>query len=701
MVATALSLLPPAATIAADPAAIPHMLADPRFGRLGDEHKRELLARVAFCQRVDAAPVKKAALRAEALRTHAGVSLSFGGLRKLYYERWLAGGRDWWEMRNEARMESDTPALPAEFTAFWRQLCFRFGGKRRHKAAHRELERLWRAGTAIPGVAPEHPRRRAGDLPMGMSYRNLTRKRYRPTPLADTVAGIGLKAAYAHLPGMLSTRAGLPFGSRYVFDDAKHDFMVSVTGQYGMRELWQFHCLELLSGYQVARGYKPAMLNLQTDRMEKLRERELLFLLAHLLCEKGYNGDGCILMMEAGTATVRGDIDDRLFNFSNGKILVQRGTTSTGALAKGLYGGQSGGNPRFKAAIESITNLIHIETSDRLLLPAQTGGNSRIDRPEEMVGREHHLTQLQKCALLLPAEVRDLITRTIAPPVWQAIEFAEALQERMNWREDHELEGWEKCGFILPQWRLMEDQDFEPQTSLAALAPEERAMIERRLMANPKLTRTRRLSPGEVFTGYAPLLTKLPPHALPGLIGMEHAQERKIAKDGDFHFEDEELGPDQHHYQGEVVDGEGRRARLAAGEKYATFVSAINPHLMHLCNAKGGYVGYVERQALPTKADAHGYARMAGRRMAAHRDLLAPVLAAARPLWKRQTDGAAVTDTVFAQQLARGEAPKPTPVQRAQQKRSATINAEIAAAARASNSTEPAVGSLYDTESDS
>ena len=34
-------------------------------------------------------------------------------------------------------------ALPEETVAFWHELCHRFGGRNRHKAAHRELARMW------------------------------------------------------------------------------------------------------------------------------------------------------------------------------------------------------------------------------------------------------------------------------------------------------------------------------------------------------------------------------------------------------------------------------------------------------------------------------------------------------------------------------------------------------------------------------
>jgi hypothetical protein len=95
-----------------------------------------------------------------------------------------------------------------------------------------------------------------------------------------------------------------------------------------MRRVLQFHCLELLSASQIGRGMKPEILNDSTGKMERLKAREMLFLLAHVLGNRGYNPEGCLLVMELGTATVDERVERLLHDISGGKLRIERGTTS-------------------------------------------------------------------------------------------------------------------------------------------------------------------------------------------------------------------------------------------------------------------------------------------------------------------------------------------------------------------------------------
>ena len=621
------------------------MLASAEFGALPDEERPPLKARLALCERLDEATSKAAAFKVEAGRLHAGRLYSEGAIRKLYYDKWLKSRRDWRQLINRARVPVVERTLDPKTVLHWHQLCARFMG--RMAAAHRELRREWNAGAEIPGFDRAT---RPEELAPGLSYTNLSREKYRPGNVARSVARVGVSAAAEFLPGVLSTRLGLVPGSHFFFDDIWHDFKVTVPGQMGARRLLQFHCIELLSGCQVARGMKPELLNAATGRMERLKEREMLFLLAHQLGNVGYNPAGCLLGMEHGTANVDERVDRLLHEVTGGALKIGRGGIQNPALAEGLYAGRGKGNFKFKAALESLGNLIHNETGDRLLLPAQVGSNMRLNAPDELHGREKHLDQLQKCALLLPAHLRELVTREVTPPLWQAIELVDAIQERINDRHDHDLEGWEACGFTRALYRLTPDQAWRPQTELREMAPAVRMAIEAAITADHRLATSRFMQPREVFNERVrPLLTRLPSHIAIAIIGQDHAEERRVGKDGRFNFEDEDLGPGIHHFETQLhSDAGATRETLRDGEKYATFVSTLDPKRLHVCDARGGYLGWVERTTIHTRGDEHGFARAAGKAQAAARERLAPVLAAAAPLIRRDLQATEHAVTVLA-----------------------------------------------------
>lgn len=619
------------------------MLSDPRFGGLPDSEKSHVLARLSMMQRIDSASNKQAAFNAESRRPHARRFYSEGSIRKMYYEKWVGGGRSWIQLINRSRVPGEAATLPKAAVEHWHMLCYQFRGK--HLAAHRKLQRDWEAGSKIPGFedAPWAP-----ELPRGLSYDNLMRPKNRPTAVLDRVAAIGISAAADLMPGVLSTRVGLQFGAKFVFDDMWHDFKVNVPGETGARRLLQFHCLELLSACQCARGMKPEILNDRTGRFERLKERELLFLLAHVLGNIGYNPEGCELMMEHGTASVAGEKEKLLHEISGGKITFGRGSISGSPLAAGLYAGRGKGNFRFKAALESLGNLIHNETADRVALPAQTGSNARLNEPEELHGRLKHHDALVLAMLALPPALRELVRLPVTPLI-QAIEFADMVQERVNDRRVHEIEGWAQCGFIMSEYRLRPNHPWSPMTELREMADALRAAAEQAISEDPRLSRQRNLSPREVFTVLRPGLTTLRAHHIPMIIGMENAAERRVAKDGRFTFEDQDLGPGDHVYGSVAHTEDGQAIPLQKGEKFASFVSTLDPLKLHVCDARGGYIGWCDREIIHTRGDAAGYARAAGRKMQAHHELLAPVLAAARPIMKRMTDDAAVNDVILAE----------------------------------------------------
>ncbi|MCX6950579.1 MAG: hypothetical protein NTV51_00080, partial [Verrucomicrobia bacterium] len=324
---------------------------------------------------------------------------------------------------------------------------------------------------------------------------------------------------------------------------------------------------------------------------------------------------------------------------------------------------------------------IHNETGDRLLLPAQSGSIGRVNEPEELHGRKRHLEQLQKCALLVPRPLREMIVANVTPPFAQVVELLDLIQERMNHREEHDLEGWEACGFMAPLFRLTPAEDWKRQTALQEYPAPVRAAIMESLTADRRLTSCRRMSPHEVYQERVkPHLTTLPAHLIPELLGMELAEERRVDKDGRFNFADDNIGPGEHHFEGVAIDAEGNEQVLPDGERFATFASMLDPHRMYLCDAKGRYVGWAPRTIVPTRGDAEGHARACGQRTASARGRLATVLKAAAPIIARDAAAAEHATDMLAQLGHEAAREKPLPA--AVKARRRNLNAELAAATR-------------------
>lgn len=194
-----------------------------------------------------------------------------------------------------------------------------------------------------------------------------------------------------------------------------------------------------------------------------------------------------------------------------------------------------------------------------------------------------------------------------------------------------------------------------------------------------------------------PHLVTLPPHLIPQLLGMDLAEERRVGKDGRFHFEDENLLGDVHHYEGVAIDANGMETVLRDGEKYATFVSMLDRDTMYVCDAKGRYLGRAPRTLVPTRGDAEGFARACGQRSAAARSRLVPMLRAAAPLIKRDAEAAELATEVLAQigekaqaerQTALKEATRPVRQTDAVKKENSRRAAQLAAASAARRNDE-------------
>lgn len=578
-----------------------------QFLQLPDEVRAEVEAWIAELRNVTK-PIQKS-LAAVAARM--GCSLKTARRK---YDAWRRA-KHWRALVNRSKVPEER-GLEPEFIVFWQGLCKQNG--RKCRPAYREFLRRYFAGEAIPGLPNIG---RTSKCPLGYSYDNLIR--YRPSDFELTAARIGRSASAAFRPKIFTTRVGMAVGQRYLFDDMWHDFKVVKLGQRRPMRLLQLHAHDLFAGCNFARGLKPRLEDEATGKSVGLKENEMLFLIAHVLTEFGFHPDGCVLMVEHGTAAIREALETLLLELTAGRVTVDRSGIEGAAAFAGQYGGASKGNFRFKAALESLGNLIHNETANLVQFPGQTGSNSRVNKPEELHGREVAAGTLIKAMTALPPE-RAALLRLPFLEVNQAIWLVEEIMERINCRTDHELEGWLDAGLTTMDFELPDIGIISAQKFLAMPDDKQRALQS---IATPI---ARKMSPREVFDSGRGRLVRLRPEQTAMLLRDVAGREVTVGKDHLISFEDENISTEPlrflaHHF--------------APGDKFTAVVNPMSPNSAHLFGARGQWIGVVNAWQTIRRDDAQGLQRQLGAARKVESELLAPLAATgARMIQQRIED---------------------------------------------------------------
>lgn len=484
--------------------------------------------------------------------------------------------------------------LPPAFLDHWRKVCE--DNQRNCKQAYKILIHHWRHTDAeIPGYTTP-PKASRGGVPRGWTYGNLMR--FAPSKFERKVARIGRSAAADLRPLVLTTRVGLECGQFYLFDDLEHDVKVNFVGvnRQALRPL-ELCALDLFSACKVAYGLKPTVEG-DDGAKQKIKERDMRFLLAYLLTQIGYRRAGTALVVEHGTAAIREDIERILFDQTAGAITVQRSGIEGAPALHGWYEGRGKGNFRFKAALESHHNLTHNVTA---ALPGQMGLN-RDHSPEELHGREKaNKLLLKACESLAPEKVALLRFPFVQFHQFHAI--LDDIYRFINARHEHELEGFEAAGLVAQEYRLATtEKRWLPGETLSKLSTEQQDAVLA-LIQQPGLSRCRKLAPVEVWEQGRRGLVKLPVWCVPDILGHDLAIERKVGADGLFCFEDRELAAAPFRYLARAMNRDGYEVLLRDGETYQTFVNPFALDQLVVCDVRGGYIGTCRRLESVRKDD--------------------------------------------------------------------------------------------------
>ena len=536
------------------------------------------------------------------------------------YDAWRKGGRTWSALVDGRATVTVTgmvsQGLSSEFLAWWHSLVLTNG--RKYRPAYREFVRQYFAGLPIPGMTEEELAHRA-KLPRGYSYDNLWLN--RPDDFTVRAARIGRSSASDLRPKIIRSRIGLAVGQRYIFDDMWHDFEVVVVGQRGARRLLQLHCHDLFSGCQFARGMKPRIKDPDTGKSVNLAADEMLFFAAHVLAVIGYHPNGVILMVELGTAAIPEWLESLLYDLSGGLVTVERtGSTNASAFA-GQYPGSSKGNFRFKAALESLGNLIHNETAALLSFPGQTGSNARLNAPEELYGRERKADALARAIAQLPPQVASQLCHPFLE-VTQAMHLVNEVMERINRRTDHDLADWIEAGLTTLDYEVPH-LGIIPEDKVRCMAPEQRAALQ--AIATPV---PRRMSPREAFDRGAGQMVRFRPEQVAAIFAK--AQSRTVKVRGHLlEFEDQTISPSPlrylaHHWQD--------------GEEFSVVVNPFGPDRAWLYDARGRWIGTTEAWQSVSHMDTDGLHQQMGRAAGIERQLLSQVARGSARITQKRLD---------------------------------------------------------------
>lgn len=537
---------------------------------------------------------------------------------------------------------SRAASIPDATLEHWRKMAAL--NQRAARPAYRALVRAFFAGEPIPGVAPDVSRK---TLPRGWSYANFMR--HAPSKFELTALRIGRSAARSMGPLVYTTRRDLWPGSHYLFDDMVHDHFVNVLDRRQAGRPMEFHALDLRSACKFAWGMRVRTENEITGRMEGLREENMRAIVAVVLGRDGYHGErGTEMVVEHGTAAIREDLERLLYDLTGGRVTVRRSGIEGDPAHVGQYAGRGKGNFRFKAALESLGNLIHNEMG---FLPGQAG-LSTDRRPEELHGLLRHNDALVAAFAGLAVSRPDL-AGALRMPVMSDRQFVEVAMEvyrRINDRTDHRLEGWDL-------W----------------VRPDER---------DP--SRVRRMSPTEVWVAGRPELTRLRSELVALVLYRDAAEERTV-RGGEIEFRDSEVSSDELRFA-----CTGHRD----GEKFQAVLNPFDPERLFLFDARRRFVGVAPRIARVSRADHEAVCRAMGD--ANHRlaKLLEPVAALGSEIARQRIADARHNAAVLEE--AGGKAARSAEARAARVGAAAMAELDVALAAEPLPPADPVVDEEFD-----
>lgn len=494
--------------------------------------------------------------------------------------------------------------------------------QRKTRPAWRKFAAMWARGETIPGLDNSLPR---NELPPGCSYKRLI---YRARDAFAQEAGrIGLSSAIGKFgPQIFTTRANLWTGSHLMIDDLWHDNFVVFNGK--MVRVLELNALDVFSGCKVGWGCKP---RIQKDdgSFENLKEKYARLIVAQYFWRHGFSPRGTIILAEHGTAAISERVAQILHDrtkqlYGEAKIILREsGMTGEEQAIAGRWG-QGKGNFRFKAALESLHNLIHNELGDVM---GQTGRDVA-HRPEFLHGQLKGCEDLLKAVAVLLRDKPERAALIKLPLLEYHSQFMPLLMEvyqRINGRTWHQLEGWSEAGNKVIEYRCSpQSSEWLLPESFSALPEPIRNGVLQAAQTDDRYINQRSLSPTEVFGRDRRNLQRLPAFVIGEILGEDYAQEREVVGAYFNKFSDHEISPEPLRFESVIETPDGDRTQLSDG-KYLTFVNPFDLNQMFVHDAKGACLGVAARARRVDPTDVKALHAAFGNRERRLNELLTPI----------------------------------------------------------------------------
>ena len=487
----------------------------------------------------------------------------------------------------------------------------------------RKVKPAWRAlmldlvnGVAVPGVgtwrelyAATFGYRPAADEPCpwseatpppGWSLRNLMM--VSPDKCSLEAARIGLgQAKIDFLPTVRLTRVGLLPCQVVEVDDMWYEHMVIFGGNAKPQRVLEFALMDRLTGHVVGHLAKPVV-EAPDGTRRTLKSAWVRYLYHYLLCVVGVPEGGCVIKGEHGTASADDTFASALAAINAVRedagwkpVVFRAGSIITEPLAKGLPGVQSKGNPRHKGMIEQMHATLK-NYADAIIFGGIGGG--RGVQPHEAIGMAREDAALVKLAAALPATAGSGIRFNF--PTWRA--FAVAVEEahrQMDERTDHQLEGWEECGFTVGELKVAGMPHWTSMPRMDAMPPERAAQVRSLVASGAAEYRERKMSPAEAWAASVKTakLERVSPAFAPMILGKELAHVGTVGDKLTVTVRDAETG--EKYIVAAIIDGRP----LPRGEKVHVWINPMDCGKAYVCDLQGRFLG-VAKSLPAVRADA-------------------------------------------------------------------------------------------------